>query len=620
MPSRGTPIRSIVVISLIVSLLFSSFSSTTARAVKAEGQKGNHTMVAEPAAYLNRLAAATYENLIFMVEPRTGLPYDHFDAVLFDIAPQFGVARKHIDKATGASLRATYCKSTACKRSGAHGLRLVYQMPADKYGSYNINSHRFNGSKATYLEAWVRGAQGGERFEFVLWSYCNQGFPDRPESAEITATTAWQRVRIPLLDFVSSKVNLSSLCRLSIGFNDALSPAGTVYLDQIAFVDATGNRIRLPLDETTNVSNVGLYIADVIGALELGLETPTSAKTKLNKTLTSLERLEKSHGFPHTHNHVVSLKTAMFANKDDRCRQDLTGLPTKEPSLFSTVDLGNLAAGLILLRQRIPELSARAGALVDAMKWDWLYDDNPEGKVGLPYGCRAWDGTPSEWWNYDWLAADSRLAHAIGIGTGGMPAASWKNLSRIREPVRCYSLRHFEPGWDGGGLFMAFLPGIFLDEIGSPLGTSAHRFALDQICEAQKIGAPAWGWSATTMPDETYCGYGCERLEVLVPHASILAADYLTPTVLMQNLQALESLGTRPKIVLGGQQLDFGFRASVNWEDGQVTHDYLFLDQSMAFLSLVNKRENGIIRQYFCQDLIALRIKARIPDYTNSCQ
>ena len=615
MPSRGTPIRSIVVISLIVSLLFSPFSFTTARAVKSEGQKGSHNTAADPAAYLNRLAAATYDNLIFMVEPSTGLPYDHFDAVLFDIAPQFGVARKHIDKAMGASLMATYCKSTACKRSGAHGLRLVYQMPADKYGSYNINSHRFNGSKATYLEAWVRGAQGGERFEFVLWSYCNQGFPNRPQSAEITATTAWQRVRIPLLDFVSSRVNLSSLCRLSIGFNDALSPAGTVYLDQIAFVDASGNRIRLPLDETTNVSNVGLYIADIIGALELGLETPASAKTKLNKTLTSLERLEKSHGFPHTHNHVVSLRTAMFANKEDRCRQDLAGLPAKEPNLFSTVDLGNLAAGLILLRQRIPELASRAGALVNAMEWDWLYDPG-EGQL---YGCRSWDGSPSTWWHYDWLAADSRLAHAIGIGTGKIPKSSWGKLKRYHEDPTCYTSWHFEPGWDGGGLFMAFLPGIFLDEIGSPLGNSAYRFALDQRCEAQQIGAPAWGWSATTTPEETYCGYDCLRPDILVPHASILAADYLPSTQLVQNLQALESLNTRPKVLLGAQQIDFGFRASVNWEDGPVTHDYLFLDQSMAFLSLVNKRENGIIRRYFCQDLIALRIKARIPDYTNSC-
>jgi hypothetical protein len=87
----------------------------------------------------------------------------------------------------------------------------------------------------------------------------------------------------------------------------------------------------------------------------------------------------------------------------------------------------------------------------------------------------------------------------------------------------------------------------------------------------------------------------------------------------MQNLQALELLHTRPKVSDGTQLFDFGFRASVDWQTGKVTPDSLFIDQSMAFLSLVNKRNHGIIRQHFCQDPIAGRIKARIPDYANSC-
>jgi hypothetical protein len=493
------------------------------------------------------------------------------------------------------------------------------------WGSFNIESWpldlddftTFDVSRATHLEAWVKGAQGGESFEFVLWSNCKGPFPGRPSKAEITADTVWKRLRIPLKDFVPIGVDLSSLCRLSIGFNDAMSPEGTVYLDQIAFVNASGGRIHVPLDETTNVSNIGLYIADVIGALNQGWETPASAKAKLSKTLTSLEGLEKSHGFPHTHNHVASLRTAIVSNKEDRCRQDLTGLPAEEPTLFSTVDMGNLAAGLILLRQSIPELKNRAGALVDAMEWDWLYD----GTAGLPYGCRASDGDPSTWWHYDWLAADSRLAHAIGIGAGEMPEESWDNLKRWHEAPFCSTLWHFEPGWDGGGLFMAFLPGIFLDEAGSELGTSARNFAKDQICQARKLGAPAWGWSATVLPNGKYCGYGCVRMDVLVPHASILAADYLKSADLVKNLQALQKLGTRPRLIDGTKQIDLGFRASVFWKTRKVASAHLFLDQSMAFLSLMNKRDQGHIRQDFCNDAIAVQIKALIPrDYANSCQ
>jgi hypothetical protein len=250
--------------------------------------------------------------------------------------PQFAVMRSRpvVNKAEGASLASADCAKTGCRHSGRYGQRFVYQMPAGTWGSYSLQPPRFSVSKAAYLEAWVKGVKGGERFEFVLWSYCSQGFPGRPSSAVITTTRSWKRVRVPLVDFVSPNVKLSSLCRLSIGFNDALSPAGTVFLDEIAFVDSAGKRIHIALDETTNVSNVGLYIADVIGALEVGLETYSSAKAKLSRTLTSLERLEKSHGFPHTHNHVVSLRTAMIKEKDDRCREDLPVCRRRSPASF----------------------------------------------------------------------------------------------------------------------------------------------------------------------------------------------------------------------------------------------------------------------------------------------
>jgi hypothetical protein len=163
---------------------------------------------------------------------------------------------------------------------------------------------------------------------------------------------------------------------------------------------------------------------------------------------------------------------------------------------------------------------------------------------------------------------------------------------------------------------MQFLPGIFMPEAGTVLGDSARHFAADQICYATQIGAPAWGWSATSLPPYglDYCGYGCERDDVLVPHASILAVDGLTLAALEQNLEALQALGARPVVTDGSRQLDFGFAASVDWHTGSVNTAYLELDQSMAFLSLAN-RQNGRIRQAFGSDPIATSAAALIPDY-----
>jgi hypothetical protein len=555
---------------------------------------------AEPiTTYYEKLSKATYESIQAMVEPNTNLPHDRFDASIFDIMPQFAIVRSipYTSNSSGASLESSRCTTDECRFNGNYGLKFTYNMPAGQWGSYNVESPGFNVSNAAYLDAWVKGAQGGERFEFVLWSNCQGPFPGRPNSGLISVSQNWELRRIPLTDF-QSYVDLSSLCRLSIGFNDAIHPGGTIYIDNIAFVDADGNRIHVPFDEETSVTNIGLYITSELSALDLGYKKYDDVLAEMNTTLMSIEALPKWHGFPQTHNYVVSLSPST----GDRC--------------ISTVDMGNFAAGLILLRQRMPELSSRVSALLNGMEWDWLYDAS----IGLPYGCRYPDGSTSAW-HYDWLSADSRLAHFIGIGTEKIPPGSWNKLNSTYEQSKCSGLWHFEPGWDGGGLFMSFLPAIFLDEKKNELGLSARFFVKDQICYAQQIGAPAWGWSATAMPPygADYCGYGCMRDEILVPHASILAAETVNPHKLYKNLISLEALGARQPVTDGIRTTDFGFRASLNWRTHEVTTTYLVLDQGMAFLSLVNKIDKKNIRKLFCQDEITRQAIKLIPDYSNSC-
>jgi hypothetical protein len=552
--------------------------------------------------YLDTLTSSTYDCILAMLEPSTGLPHDRFDASLFDIFPQFAVVRTfpYISKSDDAGLVSRRDTASEYRYSGNYGLKIEYSMPSGNWGSYNISSSDFDVTQAAYLQFWVKGAEGGEKFEFVLWSDCQGEFPGRPSSAEISVSGTWELKRVPLGDF-TSYVDISSLCRLSIGFNDGMHPGGTIYLDEITFVDSSGSCIRIALDEETSVTNIGLYISSVLTAVDLGLEDSNDAVNKLTTMLTSIEALQKWHGFPQTHNRVVSLT------------------PSDGDTCISFVDLGYLAAGLILLRQRMlePDLSSRAGSLLDAMEWGWFYDES----VGLPYGCRFPDGSASDW-HYDWLFADSRTAHFIGIGTEKIPDSSWNYLNRSHEQPWCVdgSLWHYGPSWDGGGLFMAFLPAIFLDEKDS-LNISARNFVLDQICYYNYIGAPAWGWSATVLPPfgKDYCGYGCFNDSILVPHASVLAINCIGSDTIIQNLQTLEALGARISVTDGTEELDFGFCASVNWQTYEVAPVFLLLDQSMAFLSLVNYINDEVIHTLFCQDMITLKAISLIPDYRCSC-
>jgi hypothetical protein len=466
------------------------------------------------------------------------------------------------------------------------------------WGSYNVESSSyFDVSKAVYLQAWVKGKRGGEKFEFVLWNRHHEQFPGRPPSAEITASKKWELIRIPLQDYISfvKDLDLSALFRLSIGFNDSMDSEGTVYLDEIAFVDQEENCIQVPIDEETSITNVGLYIASLLAAWDLDLENYNDVIEKLNKTLTSVETLQKWHGFPQTHNHVVSLN------------------PSRGDTCISSVDLGIFAASLVFLRQRLPEYSARASALFETMEWDWLYDK----KKGLLYGCRYPEKNEPSNWHYDWLCADSRLAYFIAIGTQKIPAKSWNNLNRQHGTPKCINRWHFGPGWDGGGLFMAMLPAIFIDETKSILNISTKNFVKDQICYYKKIKAPAWGFSATALPPYggEYCGYGCFRDEILVPHASILAMDFVKPNNYKKNLKAFEKMGARQVVTDGKEKYDFGFRASVDWKSKKNASCYLILDQAMAFLSLCNNQTSSLIRKLFSQDKIAIKAVKRISDY-----
>ncbi|NJO15023.1 MAG: family 16 glycosylhydrolase [Thioploca sp.] len=166
---------------------------------------------------------------------------------VFGAFPQFSKARAqpYLNKAPDASLSGDECKDPACLRQNSYALKLDYTMPSGTWGSDNLDLSHFDVSKATYLTLWTKGAVGGERLGIVLWSDCVAGFPGRPDSALISVEPNWRQHQILLADF-QSYVDLSSLCRLSIDFNDAIHPQGTIYLDGIAFTDAHGKLIYTP--------------------------------------------------------------------------------------------------------------------------------------------------------------------------------------------------------------------------------------------------------------------------------------------------------------------------------------------------------------------------------------
>ena len=342
--------------------------------------------------------------------------------------------------------------------------------------------------------------------------------------------------------------------------------------------------------EFTSVTNIGLYLAALAAAREMGFITSEEASARAAQVLGSVEQFPTWKGFAQCWHGTAHLKPA-----------------THDPWV-SVVDTGNLALSLAVAAQAFPELADRCQKIMKAMDWAALYD--PKGKQ-LYGGYDVVNQKLNPDWRVDALATDSRGAAFMAIASGAASKDLWTTLQRDMD--RRYDVSYLKPGWQGGGLFMQYLTGIFVNERNSLMGRSAANLAYANMRNADELGLPAWGWSACLNPAGGYLGWGKLIDEVVTPHASVLAIEDF-PKEVVANLYAIERLGARVPWVENGKTNAFGFRDSVNVKTKQVASDYLVLDQSMLFLSLANFLKDGMVRKWFDADPGVARAMAEIEE------
>lgn len=381
-----------------------------------------------------------------------------------------------------------------------------------------------------------------------------------------------------------------------------LEPADQAYLWELAsntwaciahFVHPTTG---LPYDSSdrdpmTSASNIGLYLASLVAARDLGFLTYSEAVARAGAVLDSLEALSTWKGFRQCWHSVEDLS------------------PATNDTMISLVDSANLAMGMLVAAHGFDSLECRFRQLVNDMQWEVFYD--PE--AGLLRGGYdlAKNVFPSNWY-VDLLASDARSAAFLAVALGGVPLDAWLNLKRdLKER---FHVNFYGPGREGGGLFMQYLPGIFLPEQGTCLGRSAANLAYADIIHARQIGAPVWGWSSCCDPQGGYLGWGSLRDEVVSPHASVLAIEDFAREVL-GNLLRLRQMKADREWTEGTNSFCFGFRDSINWETGEVADRYLILDQCMLFLALANYLDRDLIRRYLLAEPRIARTLEKLPEF-----
>jgi hypothetical protein len=343
----------------------------------------------------------------------------------------------------------------------------------------------------------------------------------------------------------------------------------------------------------TNTTNLGMYLASLCMAYKLGYVSHDHAVARITKILDSLDRCGHWNRLYNNWLDPSGNDTSAYAGGNN------------------ISDYNKLPASLLVVRQTFPEFSDRCSAFLDEIPWEKFYEP---ATGAMYYEFDVAEKTMS-YPVYFFRGEDKILGHFLAIASGKVPADSWDKHDMSEEEK--YGMKYYLHGWQGGGLFMQFICGLFVDDAGTKLGRSSANFAWAQMIHAMQLGAPVWGWSACVGPDEQYHGMGDMQDAIVTPHASALAIS-LFPRETIDNLKRLESYGLRRPCEVDGRERRFGFRDSVNWRTGDIADAYLVLDQAMLFLSLVNFCEDGLLWKTFRADPMVQRGVSTISDYAEA--
>ncbi len=424
-----------------------------------------------------------------------------------------------------------------------------------------------------------------------------------------------------------------------------------------SFVAMTDESSGLPADilesdgaksVQTSTTNIGAYMWSAVTARKLGFISRRELVSRLSRTITTLERMERYED------------TGQYYNwYDHRTGEKLTAWPPRPQDEFhpilSSVDNGWLAVGLKIVARKVPQLSRRAQALYEAMDFGFYYV--PErNRVLFHFRPDAPEQSPC---CYDTVVSESRIVDYIGIGRGQLPqkeyygrwrtfpdtcdysfqeakpVGRWRRYFGVDVFEGAYEYNHTRlvPSW-GGSMFEALMPALFVpEESWAPRswGTNHPLTVRAQVFHGlEEAGYGYWGFSPANDPDGGYGVWGVDGAGmdpngmpsnedgtlvdrgfpgcpdrpaqpdppqsayangVVTPHAAFLALRY-APGATAANLRRL----ARDFPGLYGK---WGFRDSVNVDTGQVSDAYLSLDQGMILAALGNALGGDILRDAF---------------------
>ncbi|QQE76851.1 GH36-type glycosyl hydrolase domain-containing protein [Alicyclobacillus sp. SO9] len=383
----------------------------------------------------------------------------------------------------------------------------------------------------------------------------------------------------------------------------------------------------------TSPTNIGLYLACVVAAQDLGYIDITEMLDRLERSLTTVEKLEKWRG------HLLNWY-------DTRAAKAIS------PRYVSTVDSGNLVGCLIVVRQALEHLvlehkhtdlrvnretvaekadfidwmqsvTTRIDSFIRDTDFSALYNGS-ERLFSLGYHV---DTKRLDKVLYDLLASEARQTSFIAIALGQVPVSHWFTLGRTMTLADGHKTLM---SWSGT-MFEYLLPNLFMrtypntiwdstyqgvisrqqsyaDSRKIPLGVSEsgyYAFDYQHNYQYRAFGVPGLGFDR-----------GLEQHVVATPYAAVLALPY-AQTRALAALAQFEELGAKGAYGFY-EAVDFSRQRLPRGHKHEIVQSFMAHHQGMSMLSITNLLKQDVMVKRFHSDLRVqsadLLLQERIPE------
>ncbi len=344
----------------------------------------------------------------------------------------------------------------------------------------------------------------------------------------------------------------------------------------------------------TSPTNIGMYLVSLVAAKDLSLISPKHFRQEIDKTLGTIESLEKYAG--NLYNWY-----------------DLETLSVLGNRYVSTVDSGNFLASLIILSSSLNEFSKEEDAyaslrerverLICETDLSVLYD--------LERGLFYIGFSPDERQKgscYDLLMSEARITSFLAISLGRIKVNHWKRLGR---PLLTANGRAGVASWSGTA-FEYFMPPLFYPVVKDSLEDESLDYAL--YCQKRyRVRLPdgkcVFGVSESAYPETDvhgtyqYRAFGVPDLSlkgvekdrvVLSPYSSFLMLERKDPAVL-DNLFHLAHAGMVGPL---GFYEACAFR-SPERSGKRIVYSYMAHHKGMSLMALDNAIMDDVLRNRF---------------------